>query len=237
MRNTLLLTVLVSFFGSPQALDAAVFERDLNAPGDGLLTYDEVNRREWLDLPETGGVQLADVITQMAPGARLEGFAFAALEDVSELAASAGVGWMQPWTIPGNDEPNVDELVDLLGWVIQMTGGLLPDTHVSFGLIAKGFVDSNPLFDDTNFYVFSMYDGVPLMPGTVNSPIYHNQTPRGGVFIDAPASFELFPDLPPLGEGEIGPFWLYRNSIPEPSTMVFDLTGSLLFSAPLRTLR
>ena len=29
---------------------AAVFERDWKTPGDGLLTYDDVNRREWLDL-------------------------------------------------------------------------------------------------------------------------------------------------------------------------------------------
>ena len=29
---------------------AAVFERDWLAPGDGLLTYDDVNKREWLDL-------------------------------------------------------------------------------------------------------------------------------------------------------------------------------------------
>ena len=31
----------------------AVFERDWKTPGDGLLTYDDVNRRVWLDLPFT----------------------------------------------------------------------------------------------------------------------------------------------------------------------------------------
>jgi hypothetical protein len=33
--------------------EAAVFERDWKAPGDGLLTYDDVNQRVWLDLSET----------------------------------------------------------------------------------------------------------------------------------------------------------------------------------------
>jgi len=32
---------------------AAVSDRDWMAPGDGLLTYDDVNQREWLDLSET----------------------------------------------------------------------------------------------------------------------------------------------------------------------------------------
>jgi len=33
------------------ASQAAVFERDWKEPGDGLLTYDDVNQREWLDVP------------------------------------------------------------------------------------------------------------------------------------------------------------------------------------------
>ena len=35
-------------FVSP--VSAEVFERDWKAPGDGLLTHDDVNGREWLDL-------------------------------------------------------------------------------------------------------------------------------------------------------------------------------------------
>ena len=44
---TLLLLLL------PTSLNAAVIERDWQTPGDGLLTFDTVNQREWLDLSET----------------------------------------------------------------------------------------------------------------------------------------------------------------------------------------
>jgi hypothetical protein len=43
---------LVLTIAATQA-EAAVFERDWKTPGDGLLTYDDVNRRVWLDLSET----------------------------------------------------------------------------------------------------------------------------------------------------------------------------------------
>jgi hypothetical protein len=32
---------------------AAVIQHDWKTPGDGLLTYDDVNQREWLDLSQT----------------------------------------------------------------------------------------------------------------------------------------------------------------------------------------
>jgi hypothetical protein len=38
------------FLWTPGQLLAGVFSRDWKTPGDGLLTYDDVNQREWLDL-------------------------------------------------------------------------------------------------------------------------------------------------------------------------------------------
>lgn len=85
----------------PVQLIAAVFSHDWKTPGDGLLTYDDVNQREWLDLSET-------LLTDQFPGANLqmkyrvvlsetrlgglfEGFSFAKSTDVIALAESAGI--------------------------------------------------------------------------------------------------------------------------------------------------
>jgi hypothetical protein len=222
--KTLRLILVACLLGFSVDVHAGVVARDLEASGDGLLTYDTVNKREWLDLPETSELQLADVMTQMLAGGRLEGFQFATLTEVSELAESANVGWTTPWHLPGNLEEEVDDLVNLLGAVLTMSGGILPEVNISLGLIAHDLTPEGPRFDDTNFYVLSMYDGDPLLPGTINSPLYTIPKPYGGVFIDRPVSFATFPDLPPLGIGDIGPFWLYRV-VPEPSSAVLLFLG------------
>jgi hypothetical protein len=77
----------------------AVFERDWKTAGDGLLTYDDVNQREWLDVPLTLLSQYSGttedrfqaVIAQTAPGGLYEGFASATTVDVIAFAESAGV--------------------------------------------------------------------------------------------------------------------------------------------------
>ena len=46
------LSIVLSLFAINNS-SAEVFERDWKTPGDGLLTYDDVNRQEWLDLTET----------------------------------------------------------------------------------------------------------------------------------------------------------------------------------------
>jgi PEP-CTERM motif len=213
MRALLTAILLTCLVGMSLTLHAGIIERDLESPGDGLLTYDTVNHREWLDLPETGQMRLADVLGQMEPGGRLEGFQFAMLGDVSELATSAGVGWT--WT-PG---PYAEQLIDLLGITISATAGILGDSRWSNGLIAQSFLAEYPVFDDTNVYVHSNYD--PLQPGTINHPLY---VPTGGwLYADGPL---LWPDEPILGFGDIGPFWLYRSAVPEPSAlMLFGLAA------------
>jgi hypothetical protein len=63
--------------------NAAVFERDWQTPDDGLLTYDDVNRREWLDVSQSLLIQFPgstleqryqSALAELAPGGMFEGF-------------------------------------------------------------------------------------------------------------------------------------------------------------------
>jgi hypothetical protein len=81
--------------------DAGVFERDWKIPGDGMLTYDDVNKRVWLDLSQTllssqfpGADREAKyqyVVQQTAEGGLFEGFTVGKAPDVIDLAQSAGI--------------------------------------------------------------------------------------------------------------------------------------------------
>lgn len=213
MRN-LALILLAIVWGTAPGARAGIIARDLQSPGDGLLTYDTVNQREWLDLPATIGMTLAEVMSEMTPSGRLEGFRFATLADVSDLAASAEVGWTTAWTLPFNLEPHAPEFVELLGWVIRSSGGVLSEMRIVVGLIANDNTTSVPSFDDTNLYVISML--APSPPVGPNSPSI-TYTPYGGVFTSGPIS--LSSEQPALGVGDIGPFWLYR-AVPEPRTIL-----------------
>jgi hypothetical protein len=94
------LLVLTALSASTPAF-AAVVSRDWKTPGDGLLTYDDVNQREWLDLSQTvldsqfpGNDREAKyqyVIGQTGAGGFFEGFTPANVADVMMLAASAGI--------------------------------------------------------------------------------------------------------------------------------------------------
>jgi hypothetical protein len=103
-------------------------------------------------------------------------------------------------------------LINSLGITIWATGGVFGDTRWTNGLISKSFVDGNPIFDDTNVYVFSNF--APLQPGQINSPLYAET--GGGVYSDGPF---ISPDGPVFGFDNFGPFWLYR-AVPEPSSLL-----------------
>jgi hypothetical protein len=79
---------------------AAVFEHDWKTPADGLLTYDDVSQREWLDVTQSileqfPGVTLEEkfqqAIVEIRPGGRFEGFRLPVVNDVLSLAGSAGI--------------------------------------------------------------------------------------------------------------------------------------------------
>jgi hypothetical protein len=119
-----LLFFLSIYFAAMPATSAAVISHDWKTPGDGLLTYDTVNKREWLDLSQTilssqfpGSTRderYQYVIGQTAPGGLFEGFSNAKSADVVALAQSAGIitnGQQSPENVPA-----VTMLGDLLSY-------------------------------------------------------------------------------------------------------------------------
>jgi hypothetical protein len=121
---------------SASSLHAAVVEHDWKVPGDGLLTYDTVNKREWLDLsqtllseqfPGTGSdfLEIREsryqyVVAQTALGGLFEGFRVARSPQVLGLAQSAGID-TSSFSFP-NTAPSL-ELGNLLGFTLQPMGG------------------------------------------------------------------------------------------------------------------
>lgn len=97
--RALVASILFLLFCAP--CHAAVLERDWKSSGDGLLTYDTINRREWLDLSQTllddrfPGTSAEErfqfVVGQTDPGGMFAGFSVARAGDVTELATSAGI--------------------------------------------------------------------------------------------------------------------------------------------------
>jgi hypothetical protein len=148
----------------------------------------------------------------MEPGGRLAGFQFATLEDVTALAASAGVGWTDP-TLPGVQSDAAGRLLDLVDWTMHATGGIVGDLKISVGLITQGLIDGEPQFDGTTFCINVAYQGEDLLPGQINTPIFYNPKPHGGVYVTGPVSFITNPS-----------FWLYR-AVPEPNGVALLMMG------------
>jgi hypothetical protein len=96
----------------------AVIERDWQSPGDGLLTYDTVNHREWLDLTVSDISQFPapyvdNAIAEVQPGGLFDGFTLATVADVTALGASAGIDTS---TIDfSSNEAATRQLAELLG--------------------------------------------------------------------------------------------------------------------------
>jgi hypothetical protein len=100
MNRFFMVLLLIGFTQFLNSTSAAVISRDWKTPGDGLLTYDTVNKREWLDLSETILAEFPSpmfeeryqsVLTETLPGGMLEGFKVAERTDVVALAESAGI--------------------------------------------------------------------------------------------------------------------------------------------------
>ena len=122
MKRFCLVLFCVALLGNT-ASSAAVFEGDWKTPGDGLLTYDNVNRREWLDLTETQlfkfpGITLEDryqaVLSETMPGGQFTGFiAVSNPSDIRLFGESAGID-TSTLANPMNQVPATN-LINLLG--------------------------------------------------------------------------------------------------------------------------
>lgn len=193
-----------------QPAAAAVFSRDWKTPGDGLLTYDDVNQREWLDLSQSRLSQfpvarLQNAISQLAPGGLFEGFTWASQQDVRDLAASSGVD-VTTSSIAVNQAP-VTNLIGLLSPTLQSSGVLR-----SIGLTIDP--QTNPSLPP--------YTGAALL-------LNFNPSTGGGY-----AEFRsLLPDdlLTPTSNG----LMLFR-AVPEPSTSII-VAISIFATAFLRRKR
>lgn len=98
-RISCALFALLPLFAASLA-QAAVHSRDWKTPGDGLLTYDDANQREWLDFSvslleqfpgSTAEQRYQTALLELAPGGRFEGFTVGRREDALALAQSAGI--------------------------------------------------------------------------------------------------------------------------------------------------
>ena len=222
--RTLLIAILLSL--APLTASATISERDLLEPGDGLLTYDDVNQREWLDLPFSQK-SLAEIESDMQAGGTLSDFQFATLAEVETLRDAVDTTRC--------DQPDYNSLIDHLGYIVRATGGIYGETQFTLGQVIVGENDTLPLFDGTNMVIWSIGSGNPIPSAPCRSP--HAQ-PAGGIGMTnssnyVPGTFSPLDGWiePFLAESETGPFWLYRAAIPEPSTSTLLGTTTLLAAA------
>ena len=108
-------------------------------PGDGLLTYDNVNKREWLDLTETdllqfpggsGEKRFQNVLAQTGPGGLFAGFAVAKSPDIRALAISGGID-VSSFDFMRNEVPTAN-IIELLG---------VTDSDAQGSKFAVGYLD------------------------------------------------------------------------------------------------
>ena len=204
MKKLFLLLLITTL--SANATQAAVFERDLvPGSGDGLLTFDDVNQREWLDVPQTLLARIAQetsgcstfecVAESFLATSEFSGFEWATRADVFELAESAGI-----------DATTVDFAINELA-----TGTLL-------GLLGITLPFNNGFFDET---VGGTYGFVQVVDGSPDPYIIIASTPSSSAGI---ASFSSFGNID--SPATLTGLFLYRN-VPEPSSYLLVTFGTL----------
>jgi hypothetical protein len=178
---------------SSQAVHAAVLSRDWKMPGDGLLTYDEVNQREWLDLTESdlslfagdsGEEKYANALAALAP----HGFLGAQRADLTALVQSAGINTTTTEYLLNADSTN--DLIDLVGATFMNQHRRLAD----------GLLDERETFSGTRFLGYLEVISEP--------------SPRAGLFIFPAHTVDPLSVAPSI--------WLYRP-VPEPGGVTLIL--------------
>lgn len=111
MKQVSLIAGLLACLGFCGTVNATLIERDLNAVGDGLITFDDESSLEWLDLTETVGLSVNEVLTgPLAAG----GWRHASLAETSALFLHGGAVELSGIQRSGNWEP-ANFLGSLLG--------------------------------------------------------------------------------------------------------------------------
>jgi len=146
-----------------------------------LLTYDDVNQKEWLDLTETTDFTLQELTNALSPGGPFSGFSIATSNEVYALAESAGVAW-----IPGDQSSlltsypqwpegeNAGQLVLKLGPIGSLDADSGSNVVDDLDGNDNGFfiqyidVNENSLFDEGDVYLGHGFDVDDLHSYTID---------------------------------------------------------------------
>lgn len=221
-----LLTITISALLACAIANAAVISMDLNQPGDGLLTYDTVNHRQWLDLSQTEGWSLAQSKQALMPGGIYHDFHVATVNDVAAFVASAGYD-----VTSTDDEANFTIATQLIDLLNQDLWYITTSTNVSspydktmptgnWAIVtrwADAWASSDPGFaplDD--FQIITSESGMADVPPDIAPPVSFS-FPQVASFAGKPTEFFDTSFTYPARA-----FWLYRDiAIPEPTTLSF----------------
>jgi hypothetical protein len=199
---------------------SAIISMDLNQPGDGLLTYDTITHREWLDLSQTDVLQLATVEQSLKPGGSLFGFHIATAADVSALATSAGYVGLDASS--PDDFTAASNLINLLGQ------DLTYETDVTTNDYTNPYDKTLPT--GGTYYVIGIYTN-GLVRDAANSdtliPFTIETVTSGSTSFIATRLSQIGTGLDfggTLTQATVGASWLYRDvTVPEPSSAILFL--------------
>jgi PEP-CTERM motif len=181
---------------------AAIVETDWLNAGDGLVTRDLANGREWLDLTQSTGLTVAQAISQTGAGERLEGWRYANMDELFAFYGSA-VGPVVP-SFNGNtpifdftpsELASLTNFVDLLGVTFQ-----LPFRHDTIGLIGHSAAQASEPNQAAGlfFYQLNGSGGFSWFNEGYTSPSYSDSSTGvflirnfGGAAVPEPASWML----------------------------------------------
>ena len=207
--------------------EPAVISMDLYQSGDGLLTYDTISHRQWLDLSQNYGQPIANVEQSLEPGGHLYGFLFATPADVFALAASAG--YLGTDAYSPQDFAIANELNDLLGQDFTYVTDVdnrsptspydkpmsTPDKWEQVVRFTNGLVR-----DDANVRVLNPFTISTVITGSYTGSQFflESQVSGIGTGLDFGGS---------LTQATVGASWLYRDvTVAEPASALLLLLAA-----------
>jgi hypothetical protein len=150
-------------FGITGTASADLVSRNLNHPGDNLLTLDTATGLEWLNVPLTANVSYDAVSAGFGGYATTLGFRYATTADIATLFSDAGVVQGNIWGYWNFGNPYYlasDHLISLLGVTHPFDG--LSVCTMGFTAGAGGAFDCINSHADS--IAFAVWPGFPYGP-------------------------------------------------------------------------